>query len=67
MNKNYKKYLKFIQEQKQKHYFNSKKRRFIIPTLYFELESKYIISILKKDVLPTLYLKANPSKPEANP
>lgn len=27
MNKNYKKYLKFIQEQKQKHYFNSKKRR----------------------------------------
>ena len=48
MNKNYKKYLKFIQEQKQKHYFNSKKRRFIIPTLYFELESKYIISNSKK-------------------
>tara|TARA_B100000780_G_scaffold273695_1_gene237615 strand:+ start:1066 stop:1257 length:192 start_codon:yes stop_codon:yes gene_type:complete len=63
MNKNYKKYLKFIQEQKQKHYFNSKKRR----NSYFVLESKYIISILKKDVLPTLYLKANPSKPEANP
>ena len=63
MNKNYKKYLKFIQEQKQKHYFNSIKRR----TSYFVLESKYIISILKKDVLPTLYLKANPSRPEANP